>query len=182
MADPWTDALAEAYAHAPLEDVILQTIELQHPSFVTPLRLVADLGDLLSNEEQPTFGHMFTLETDAPLNPGASVPFYACGFAFSMPSQQEGQLPSVSITIDNVGYLITPQLDNLIGNRGKLSIIYREYLNSDHTTPQFILAGLSTSNVSSNITQVSATASFADLVNKNFPSQVYRAKNFPGLV
>lgn len=182
MSDPWSDALAEAYASAPLADIILATIELRHPSFDSPLRLVADTGQILSLDPEPVFGHMLTLEADAPENGGESVQFFACGFDFSLPDQQEGQLPSVNVAIDNVAYLLTPELDKLVGVRAKLALTYREYLASDPTTPQFILNGLTMSNVASNLTRVSGQASFADLINRSFPGVVYRAKDFPGLV
>lgn len=183
MSDPWSDAIAEAYASAPLDDVILPTLELRHPNLVEPIRIVADLGEIIGEaDDQPVFGHMLTLEADAPINPGASVKFIACGFDFSLPSQQEGQIPTVQIAVDNVAYLISPQLDTLIGTRAKLEVIYREYLASDPATPQFILSGLSMTNVSSDLNQLTGTASFADLVNRNFPGKVYRPSEYPGLV
>lgn len=182
MADPWTDALAEAYASAPLDDVILSTLELRHPSLVKPIRVVADLGDVLDEADgDMIFGHSLKLEADALADPGEFVDFIACGFGFTLPDQQEGQLPSVTITVDNVAYLITPQLDALIGVRASLEVTYREYLASDKTTPQFILNGLTMTSIGSNLTQLSGTASFADLVNRNFPAKVYRPSEYPGL-
>jgi len=181
--DPWSDAIAEAYASLPLDDVILSTLELRHPSLVKPIRIVADLGDILTEDGGDiVFGHKLKLEADAPLDPGASVDFIACGFGFSLPDQQEGQVPSVTVSVDNVAYLITPQLDALIGVRATLDITYREYLASDPDTPQFILGGLSMTSISSNLTQMTGTASFADLVNRNFPAKVYRPVEYPGLV
>ena len=183
MIDPWSDAIAEAYASAPLDDVPLSTLELRHPSLVKPIRIVADLGEILDdNDGDIIFGHKLKLEADAAMNPGEVVEFIACGFGFNLPDQQEGQLPSVQVTVDNVAYLITPQLDDLIGIRAALEITYREYLASDPDTPQFILNGLTMTNIGSNLTQLTGTASFADLVNRNFPGKVYRPMEYPGLV
>lgn len=182
MSDPWSDALAEAYAVASLDDVILQTLELRHPSFAEPVRLVADLGTMLKSDPEPLFGHVLTLEADAVANAGQSVRFYACGFEFTLPEQQEGSLPTVEIAIDNVAHFLTPELDALIGVRARLAVTYREYLASDPATPQYILNGLTMSNVASNLTRVTGQASFADLINRSFPGVVYRAKDFPGLV
>ena len=36
------DALKEAYASAPASEVILHTLELRHPSFTQPIRVVRD--------------------------------------------------------------------------------------------------------------------------------------------
>lgn len=183
MADPWSDAIAEAYASAPLDDVPLPTLELRHPSLAEPIRVVADVGSVLGEDEdgQPIFGHMLRLEDDAPADPGKVVRFIACGFDFALPDQHEGQLPTVSVGIDNVAYLITPQLDALIGVKASLQVTYREYLASDPNTPQFLLAGLSMKSVRSNLTRLTGSASFADLINRSFPSQVYRAADYPGL-
>jgi len=161
----------------------LSTLELRHPSLEKAIRIVADIGEILSdNAGDVIFGHKLKLEADAPADGGLSIEFIACGFGFSLPSQQEGQLPTVQVTIDNVAYLITPQLDDLIGTRASLEITYREYLASDPDTPQFILNGLTMTSISSNLTQLSGTATFADLVNRNFPSKVYRPSEYPGLV
>jgi hypothetical protein len=177
MADAWSDAIAEAYASAPLEDVILSTLELSHPALAEPIRVVADLGEIIGEaDEQPVFGHMLTLET------GEVAKFIACGFGFALPAQEEGQIPSVQISVDNIAYLITPQLDGLLGSRAKLEVVYREYLASDPSAPQFILPGLSMANVTSDLNQLTGTATFADLVNRNFPNKVYRPSEYPGLV
>lgn len=177
MQDPWTGAIAEAYASAPLDDVILSTLELDHPALAEPIRVVADLGAIIGEaDNQPVFGHMLRLET------GEVVKFIACSFGFALPAQQEGQVPTVQISVDNVAYIISPQLDTLLGTRAKLTVIYREYLASDPNTPQFILPGLSMSSVTSDLNQLTGTASFADLVNRNFPNKVYRPAEYPGLV
>lgn len=181
MVDPWSDAIAEAYASAPLDDVVLFTLELRHPTFGVPIRIVADLGETLHTDPELIFGHRLKLEADATANAGETVEFVACSFEFSLPDQQEGQLPSVSVAIDNVAYLITPQLDALIGVRAELELTYREYLFSDPETPQFVMNGLIMSNINSNLTRLTATATFADLVNQSFPSMVYRPILFPGL-
>jgi hypothetical protein len=184
MSDPWTDAIEEAYASAPLDDDIISTLEMRHPSLTEPIRVALWLGDIVKYDDdgQPIFGLKLRLEDDAPLNKGEIVTFVSCAFDFSLPDQQEGQLPSVEIGVDNVAHVISPQLDTLIGIKSKLEVIYREYLLSDTNTPQYILRGLTMSNIKSNLTRITGTASFADLVNLNFPSKVYRPAEFPGLL
>ena len=184
MSDPWSDAIAEAYASAPLDDEIISTLEMRHPALTEPIRVALWLGDIVKydDEGQPIFGINLRLENDAPVNGGAVVTFISCAFDFALPDQQEGQLPSVEISVDNVAHVISPQLDTLIGIKQKLEVTYREYLLSDLDAPQYILRGLSMSGIKSNLTRLTGTASFADLINLNFPSKVYRPEEFPGLV
>jgi hypothetical protein len=43
MPDPTiSDALAEAYASAPSDQVIYHTLEIWHPAFTLPIRIVRD--------------------------------------------------------------------------------------------------------------------------------------------
>ena len=60
-----TDAIKEAYATAPSEVVIYDTLEFKHNSFAQPIRLVANHRDLiarLENNSQVTFtGHAFEI-------------------------------------------------------------------------------------------------------------------------
>ena len=76
MPDPTLNAaIAEAYASAPSDIVILHTLELRHPDFTDgegqpiAVRLVRDHQDLSAK-----------LEDTAPLNPDEYVPFIAMGF------------------------------------------------------------------------------------------------------
>jgi len=76
MPDPaLSAALAEAYAAAPSDVVVLHTLELRHPAFrddngnPTAIRVVRDHADLVAR-----------LEASAPLNPVEMVTFTALAF------------------------------------------------------------------------------------------------------
>ena len=183
MDDAWSEAIAEAYASSPLDDEIISTLELRHAQLLKPIRVALWLGEIVEYDEdgQPIFGISLTLEDDAPANPGQQATFYSCAFEFSLPDQEEGRVPTVEVQVDNVAHLLTPQLDALIGTKSKMEVTYREYLASDTTAPQYILRGLTMQNISSNLSRISGTASFANLVNLNFPSKVYQPSEFPGL-
>ena len=70
-----SEAIKEAYASAPSEQIILHTLELRHPAFVdetgqlVAIRVVRDTGDLWAR-----------LESQAPLQAGERVQFVAMGF------------------------------------------------------------------------------------------------------
>lgn len=195
MSDPWSDALQEAYAYASgSEDIILSTIELMHPTFVdpedtpVPIRMVNQEGDLLieGDEEDPesfdVYGFNMGIEEGATYNAGETVTFVSVGFELGHPAQEEGKLGSFTISFDNITKKISKQLDNALTVRAPITMIYREYLHSDLTTPQLVVALLNIRSVSSTVFRVEAVASFTDLVNKRVPNIVYRPKDFPGLV
>lgn len=184
--DIWTEALQEAYASAPTDEVILHTLELRHPSFLedseeTPIRVVRDFGELLEIGDPDIFGHLLGLELDAPKNPGETVRFIACMFDIDLPAQREGGVPEVEISLDNVTREVSKYLDAATETRVPVELTYREYLASDKTEPQFILHGLTLSRVKTNVFRITGTASFVDLVNKSFPGKVYRPSEFKGL-
>jgi len=180
--DIWEEALQEAYATAPTNEVILHTLELRHPSFVdTAIRVVMDIGTSFTVEDEEVFGHYLTLEDSAPDSPQQSVFFQSCMFDLNLPEQKEGSLPSIGIELDNVSRLVIQYLDNAIGQRAPIELTYREYLFSDKEKPQFILGGLTMRQVKANAGKISGTAQFSDLINKSFPSKLYRPDEFRGL-
>lgn len=186
--DIWEQALQEAYASAPVEETILYTLELRHPSFlndddvVTPIRLVRDYGILLEEGDPDVYGWNLFLESDAPVNGGEEVRFYSLMFDFELPAQQEGSLPTIDIQIDNVTRELSQYLDEAVKLDSPIELTYREYLLSTKEEPQFVLNGMTIQTVKSTVFNVTISASFADLINRNFPGKIYRPEEFRGLI
>src|SRR5262245_57062738 len=178
----WSEAMMEAVTLAPSNDHILHVRELRHPSSSpTSVRCVRDYGSLQIAGDPDIYGHMLTLESDAPLNPSTSVLFVGCMFDMSLPSQHDNP-PSIEISIDNVTQIISEQLDAAIGSSAPIEVTYREYLDSDHTTPQYILGGGVLQSVISTLNRVRGTIVFTDFINQNFPGLVYQPNKYVGLV
>lgn len=165
-------ALKEAYASVPSDEVILHTLEIRHPNFTTPLRVVKDWQDLTAK-----------LEVDAPVNAGEYVTFLGLAFEFVPPSSTTQASPEVQITLDNVSREIGLALESAIESMQKISLTYRPYLLSDLSMPQ-MSPPLNMTVMSGSINMLRATlrAGFSDFANMRFPSQVYTAARFPGLV
>ena len=72
------DAIREAYASAPSKEIDLLTIELNHPAFTQPLRVVRDNETLTAR-----------LEDTAPENPGETVDFLPYAFDLELPEMDE---------------------------------------------------------------------------------------------
>lgn len=186
--DIWSEAIQEAYASAPTDEIILSTIELRHPSFINqdgdvqPIRVVQDYGELIEEGDPDIYGWKLFLESDAPANPGEEVIFVSMMFSFELPPQQEGSLPTIEITLDNVTREVSKYLDEAVNLDEEIEVTYREYLLSDKSEPQFVLPGMTINTVVSNVQKVTASASFADLINRNFPGKLYRPEEFRGLI
>lgn len=166
------DALAEAYASAPSAEVILHTLEIRHPSFTVPIRVVRDFNDFTA-----------TLEADAPADPGAQVTFVAMAFDFSLPDVEKAVSPEIDISLDNVSGELIGYLDAAAQTPDLIEVTYRPYLASDPSGPQMNPPlTLVIRSVTADVFRVSARAGFADLANRKFPNEVYDAERFPGLV
>lgn len=165
-------AIAEAYASAPAAEVILHTLELRHPSFTTPLRVVNDHRDLTA-----------TLEADAPQDPGAAVLFVAFSFRFKLPDVQKSGMPEIEIEIDNVSRDVLDYIDQAANSADLIEVTYRPYLESDTSAPQMDPPiTLVLHDVDADVFSIRGRASFGDYGNRRFPGEWYDAQRFPGLV
>ncbi len=178
MPDPTLNAaIAEAYASAPSDIVILHTLELRHPAFrddegqPIAVRLVRDHQDLSAK-----------LEDTAPLNPDEYVTFIAMGFDLELPPVDTSPVPEITVTIDNVSRELIKHLDAAVESAEKIEITYRPYLSNDLSGPQMDPPiTLILSEVEADVSRVVGRARMLDIGNKSFPSETYTATRFPGL-
>lgn len=174
MPDPAISvALAEAYASAPVDEVILHTIELHHPVFAVPIRVVRDRVALDAR-----------LEASAPRDAGEVVTFVAYAFDLTPPEQTTAGSPQCVLEIDNVSREILTQLRLAIRETEPVQVIYRAYL--DHTAADGPENDpplrMELKQVSATPLRIRATAGFPDLLSRSWPRLVYDVSKFPGLV
>jgi hypothetical protein len=177
MPIPQTEAIKEAYASAPSNVVLLETIELRHPAFMengvnVALRFVNDHADLTA-----------TLEATAPMNPGEAVLFTALAFEPELPGTDTEGAPELKLRICNATREILQYAREAALTQAKLRITYRIYLNTDTSQPHskpFTATGASVSTPDA--TTVQLTCRLTNLSNKRFPGQNYTPQRFPGLV
>jgi hypothetical protein len=173
MPDPaLSAALREAYASAPDDAVVLHTIELWHPAFSLPIRVVRDWAALDAR-----------LEADAPRDAGALVTFTGYPFEVLPPDQQFEALPEVRIEIDNVSRDILAEIDRAVLDDRPVELIYRQYLaatatDGPETDPPLVLE---LSRISATPLRITATAGFPVLADLRFPRLAYDLNTFPGL-
>lgn len=161
----YTEAIKEAFASAPTNDTVLETIELSHPLLAGPIYLVKNLEDLTLTLEDAT-SHLFE----------------GVGFQLSLPPAGDNGLQDLSLSIDNTDRRITDFIKTVKASLDPVEVKYRPYLSSDLTQPQLnvplvlYLRGLSVT-----LFEASGKASFADIINRKFPSILYTRAMFPSL-
>ena len=161
-----SQALKEAYAAAPADVVVYDTITLNHPAFDQPIYLVNDYDDLLA-----------LLEDSTP------VTFLRFAFRLVRPEVSPVGVPQVTVEIDNVSRDILANVQLAMQSTGIITMTYRQYISTDLSAPQNDPPmTMELSNINADVFKVSATAGFGDLQNKRFPNQEYTAERFPGLV
>lgn len=178
MTDILGDAIKEAYASAPSDIVIYDTMELIHPNFVddegnkTSIRVVRGNEDITA-----------TLEADAPVNKGEAVKFIGYPFDFKRPAVTERAGPTMTVTIDNVSKEIGRNIERAVSSMEVIRMIYRPYTSDDLTSPQYNPPlEMTLTDIEVSVFKVSGTARFANLANRKFPYAVYTPQEFPGAV
>ena len=159
-----TEALKEAYALAPSDIVVIETLEFVHALFST-IRICNDGQD-----------HIFTLEDlSTPL-------FVAAPFAFKLPTSDDTGIKELQLTIDNLDERISDIIDTVKQSIIPIVVKYRVYLSSDATTPQTDPPiQLEVREISLSGPSAIVRAVFVDLTNKKFLTELYTRDRFPTL-
>lgn len=164
-------ALREAYASAPTGVVIYHTLELRHPAFTSPIRVVRDFSDLTA-----------TLEATAPADPSTAVLFVGFAFDFSRPEVSPSGVPQVTIEIDNVDRSIVANIEAAMTTTDLVQVTYREFISTDLSAPQNNPPlHMTIVNVSASVFKITAVAGFPNLMNRRFPTTAYESETFPSL-
>ena len=173
MPDPTLSAaILEAYASAPVDQVVYHTLELWHPAFSLPIRVVRDTASLDAR-----------IEAGAARDAGTIVTFVAYAFDVIPPDQTSDALPQCIIEIDNVAQDILVQIDAAIGSSQTITAIYRQYLSDQLTVGPENDPPLEMTLTQINATplRIRAVAGFANLLDRTFPGLDYELETFPGL-
>lgn len=165
MNAAYTEAIQEAYALAPANKVILDTLELRQTGVQDPVYLVRARQSLTAFDED-----------------SVERTFLPCGFQFALPPENEDGFRSLTVAIDNVKRLVRPFIAAALSSRIPVQAIYRPYLSDDLTQPQMVPPlFLYLKDLTSNDAQVTGRATFMDLVNRRFPLELYTRLRFPTL-
>lgn len=165
--DAYSAAIKEAYASAPTDLVIIDTLEISHPDLPgESIWLSKSLVDYTLTLEDGVTNQLFS----------------ATAFEFKLPAAGENGLQELNIVIDNVDRRISEFMDTVKNSKEPVKLIYRPYLSTDLTAPQMDPPlSLNITDVKADVFKVTARATFADLLNKKHPLQMYTRARFPSL-
>jgi len=174
----YSEALAEAYASSPIDELAIHSLELRNSTFKddngqpTAIRVVNGYDD-----------YDLRLEADAPIDGGELVHWTKIAFFLEISGFEEGQIPYIKVTLSNVSREITKYLELAIQQLDPIYITYRPYLLSDPSGPQMDPPlHMTLSKVKVDVFQVTGTATLEDVYNWPFPNRKYLPQDFPGLV
>ena len=174
MPDPaLSAALKEAYASAPVNQVIYETLEFWHSTFAAPLRIVRNRVALDAR-----------IEAGAPRDAGLVVSFAPYAFDITPPDLTPTGVPQCTIEVDNVDRTLLSLINIATSSDTPIDVIRRIYLSSTALTgPENLpVMTLKIQSVSATPQRISAVAGYPDLLNRAFPRKDYDLETFPGLV
>jgi hypothetical protein len=124
-----------------------------------------------------------TVAWDFFLEDGRLITFKQVPFRVVLPANDHGGNQDLSVTLANIGRdLVDPLEQAIMKPQEPIRCTYRVYIDQANTMPQNTPPlTLTISNVQVSQETVSATATRADVLNKSFPSKLYRYDDFPGL-
>ena len=155
--------LETVYASAPADQVIIPTLEIDHPSFDT-IRIAADFSD-----------HTVTLEDMS------VVTFEQSAFDYQLPNKDTSGNQTLTFAIENVTGRAQAALDAALATGGQITVTYREYLASDLSAPAGppVVMTLIGASFERGLCQIQCA--YFDLLNTAWPRQRYTAEFSPGI-
>lgn len=159
-------AIREAYVNAPADVVILNTLEVTHPSFAAPIYLISNFS-----------------EVRATLENGNEVLFRPYAFTLTLPEDSDKPSSGLALKIENVTREMVDSIEKVVDSRDPIIVVYRPYLSDDLSTPQYTPPlRMELSGISASSRTIVAKAQFGELGNIKFPNKDYEIDEFPQLV
>lgn len=147
---------------------------------------LADLIEAITLSSEVEGSELFIIQDKKPwtltLEDARVVDFEPVGFRFRLPGAGDNGLQELSISIDNVDRRLSDFIDLVKDYNTPVTLTYRPYLSSDTSGPQMVPPlKLYLRDVVITPFEVNGRATFADVINKKFPSELYTRSRFPSL-
>lgn len=167
-----TVALDELFASNPIDRTYYITLELSHSDFSPQVHRLVQGFDSLSA----------TLEANAPYDASQLVTFQPAAFKISLPEKSVKGRQDMSVTLHGAAIEVVEQLElQAAGNREAVKVTFREFESGDLSSPASTPITMTVLNPRVKDGVVSFSATFADVINKSFPSIFYKLETHPGL-
>lgn len=154
--------LSIVYASAPVDEIIIPTIEIPIPGMPT-IRVCNGFEDLMLGVD------------------GVFQLFEASQLEISLPGKNTSGQQSLNFGLGNVSGRVQRAVEQALESGAEIPLIYREYLNSERGAPAktpyvMVITGGTLQGVDS-----SFEASYYDLLNTSWPRERYTAETAPGI-
>lgn len=169
-------AIEEAYASAPPDKIVLDALEIDHPAFDEPIRVVR--WPLLGPEPV-----IFALkhEDEAPRDAGLIVDYAGFPFELKIPDSSNESEGAFELRI-SVHQEVDRALMNAALNRGIITAHYRQYIKSMALDgPAEYWHGIEIQSPRREGGDIVANGVVLGWMNRSF-GEIYRASKYPGLV
>lgn len=165
-----TDAIKEAYECAPADITYFDTLELNHDSFTTPIRVVRSFRNITTDDGE----------------------FTAVMFDFSLPETEGGVRGEMVVTINGIPMEARTAIRQAASSTSIVTVRYRQYILST-SDPEYpnpttwaadaeLPVDLNVSMVRETQLGLEASVMFPDLVGAYFPRRIMTSTAFPGLL
>ena len=170
-------AIAEAYASAPKDVIVLHTLEINHKSFPEPVRAVR--WPVTDNEPEV---FRCRLEDTAPYHPRQLVDFVGVPFEIVTPAKSTEEPGQFQIRIDNIGDTLDEDLEAAALSGGMITAIYREYIKgSEADGPSAVWEGIQINSPRMEGQTIVVSGAVLDWMQRPF-GYLYTPESYPALV
>lgn len=158
--------LKRIYAGSDQAQTYVETLAFSHPAFLKSHFVTNDV-----------VGWTFELED------GSTQDFDPVPFELVLPTHDDQGRQDLQVSICNVGREMMEELERAsVAARDPVSCTYRVFLDIPNTVPQNDpVTRLTILQVDVTFQTITAVAGRSDVLNRSFPSDIYRIDNFPGL-
>lgn len=165
MNTAWEEAIKEAFALAPADQFIYDTLELRQDGVQDSVYMVKHRVGISAYDENGVLRY-----------------FRPVNFDFALPASNEEGFTSLNIAVSNIGREASDFVNAAKAEEVPVKVIYRPYLSDDLTAPQMRAPlVMFLKDVEMDSFQADGKATFMDIVNKKFPSELYTHERFPNL-
>jgi len=165
MNESLSEAIKEAFASAPSENAVINTLEIRQDGVQDPIYLAQSKREFIAYDEN-----------------NIQRTFRPSGFQFTLPPSNKEGFQSLNLAIANIGREVSDFIETAQSEPVAVKVIYRPYLSDDLTGPQMnppLVLFLKDVHLTSY--EVTGRATFLDVVNKKAPSELYTRERFPAL-
>lgn len=166
MSEKLTEAMKEAYASPEYDEVVIDTLQLDHASFERPIYIACNVPE---NIPLPIVEY------------GPLFEFVAMGIKITPPSFDDDGMGSAQVQIDNVSGLLERHARAAVQGGTPILVTYRAYTSSDLNQPGEVYSGMLLKRVSLTATMATGTLEMPEHETQAFPRLTYSVADYPAL-